>query len=93
MKAIYLNDVARGDKKSSVYVRFGKAAVYRLEPAMGEIEHVFLSTSTVMGTPETYAFASDEKGQVSDWCELPCSMKGDVTHEEVLLNMGYEVEQ
>lgn len=94
MKAIYLNDVARGGWQVSPnnVVNTGKAAVYRLEPPLGDIKYVFVSTATVLGRLETYAFASDEKGEVSNWCELEGSMKGDYSHEDVLAAMGYKLE-
>lgn len=90
MKAIYLNDVGRGGCTSGI-LEHGKAAVYRLEPPLGDIHYVYISTATIRGEPETYAFRSDDKGEVSDWCELGGSAKGDYTHADVLGFMGYSL--
>lgn len=90
MKAIHVKDIEReGDDFG--YVRPGKAAVYRLEPPLGDIEFVFVSTSTVLGAPETYAFHCDENGKVDDYGELEGSAKGVHSHADVLGFMGYEL--
>ena len=41
--------------------------------------------------PETYIFASDEKGNVLDWTELDGSFRGEFNHKMALENAGYEV--
>lgn len=78
------------------YVQGGAKAIYKLsEPLTGYDEktsdHVYVSTASVMGQPETYAFLCDEKGEVLSWTELPCSMKGVASHAEVLADAGYEL--
>ena len=40
---------------------------------------------------ETYLFAADASGEVTDWCELPGSMRGTLDHSEVFANVGYEI--
>ena len=55
-------------------------------------EHVFVSSVVLNGEPETYAFACDAEGTVLSWLELPGSMKGEVTHADVLRATGYEVQ-
>lgn len=78
-------------------VTFGDAALYRLsEPLTYDDEkppcgHVFVSTSCVLGTWETYAFAASESGDVLSWAELSGSEKETLDHERVLGNMGYEL--
>ena len=46
--------------------------------------HVVTSATNVMGEPETYVFPSDEKGNVTDWLELPGSYKGGLDHGEAI---------
>lgn len=76
-------------------VQFGRAALYKLsEPYRYDdekppCEFMFVSSSTVMGEPETYAFAAKEDGDCLSWSELPGSEKGDASHAQVLRNMGY----
>lgn len=78
----------------------GHAALYRLsEPLDSEwneeapkAEFVVVSAAVVMYCgPETYIFAADEAGEVTNWCELPGSMKGTLSHAEALEHAGYEV--
>lgn len=57
-------------------------------------EYVLVSRADVMFSgPETYMFPADETGKVTDWGELPGSMRGNVSHEQVLLNAGYEMRE
>lgn len=76
-------------------VTFGDAALYRLsEPYRYDdekppCEYMFVSTSCVLGTWETYAFAADEAGDCLSWAELPGSEKETLSHVTVLGNMGY----
>lgn len=91
----YVREVDRGDR-SNAFVSLGRAAIYKLSEPFAFREdrsctHVFVSSTTVMGTPETYAFPSDEDGKVLDWLELDGSQKGAVTHEVVLRDMGFPV--
>lgn len=82
----------------------GDGRVYRLDPPLkytrwngdgvDEIttDHVWVSAANVTYSgPETYIFASDADGEVSDWCELPGSFRGDLDHAKALSNVGYEV--
>lgn len=78
-------------RSNTKHVDFGAAAIYRLsEPYEGH-EYLYVSTSRIMGRSETYAFACTEDGDVSDWTELECSMRGDVTHAMVLADAGYTI--
>ena len=82
-------------RQRNIVVTPGPAALYRLSEPLTcmwldkPFEYVFVSTSTVMGTPETYAFAADEAGDCLSWSELDGSQKGEATHAQVLAEMGY----
>ena len=79
----------------------GHAALYQLNPpirktifcddAVAEYEHVVVSAVCVLGTPETYIFASNNEGEIVDWCELNGSYRGGLDHDEALANAGYEI--
>jgi hypothetical protein len=89
----YVREVEGRDRSDS-FVQLGRAAIYKLSEPLSFREdrsctHVFVSSTTVMGVPETYAFPADESGKVLDWGELDGSQKGDVSHEQVLSDMGY----
>jgi hypothetical protein len=54
-------------------------------------EFVIVSATYVAPTgPETYIFASDKKGNITDWGELDGSFRGDLDHAEALRLAGYE---
>ena len=72
------------------------AFVYLLDPPMetafGTTEYVRVSAASVMFSgPETYIFASDADGEVTDWAELDGSYRGGLDHEEALRVAGYKV--
>lgn len=46
--------------------------------------YVVVSANIVLGKPETYIFASDENGEITDWCEMPGSFKGGLDHQEAI---------
>lgn len=75
----------------------GDGRVYRLDPPMdlydgGTSEHVWVSAASVAYSgPETYIFASDAEGNVTDWCEQSGSYRGGLDHAEALRGAGYEV--
>lgn len=82
----------------------GEASVYRCEPPMRnwqecdedsqaeEYEYVVVSTTNVpMSGWETYIFGSDEEGTVLNWCELPGSQRGGVSHSKALRDAGYQL--
>ncbi len=52
--------------------------------------HVVVSASTRVPGGETYIFASDANGTITDWCELEGSYKGGLNHEDALRFAGYE---
>ena len=76
----------------------GDACVYRVEPPMsngddGTTDYVVVSAADVpYSGPETYIFASDERGRVTSWLELDGSTRGVVSHATVLKDAGYTVD-
>lgn len=65
---------------------------YRLSEPLEGNEYVIVSANNVMYSgPETYIFAADSGGQVTDWLELDGSFKGDLDHVQALENAGYGV--
>ena len=82
----------------------GEMRLYRCEPGGPLPEFVAVSAiawpgaaggethpSLVAAGPETYIFAADQAGNITDWMELEGSFKGAMDHEEALLGAGYEV--
>lgn len=65
--------------------------LYRLDPPLEGHEYVVVSAATVLGEPETYIFAADPDGTITDWVELDGSFKGALDHEAALRGAGYEV--
>jgi hypothetical protein len=61
------------------------------EETAGTTSFVVVSAVYVLGTPETYIFAADERGEIIDWCELSGSFRGALDHEAALRGAGYEV--
>lgn len=66
----------------------GRHALYRTN---GEHRHVIASAVCVLGEPETYIFEADERGEVTDWCELEGSRRGTLDIESVMAE-AYDVE-
>jgi len=70
--------------------------LYKFEPPIKDwddnlITYAVLSSISNFFTEETYIFASNEKGDVSNWAELEGSMRGNHTHEEILKNLDYKI--
>lgn len=42
---------------------------------------------------ETYMFASDDKGKIIDWSELPGSYRGGLVHKTCFENIGYKTNE
>jgi hypothetical protein len=70
----------------------GKAQLYRLSPPLGDIEYVVVSAVVAYSGPETYIFPADESGEVTGWCELHGSFRGELDHAAALEGAGYEVQ-
>ena len=88
------------------FVTSGAAALYKLDtpikigtsyrskrkvPKERTTRYVWVSTSSVMGEIETYAFAAYSSGKVFDWSELEGSQRGTSNHMKVLAGMGITV--
>ena len=83
----------------------GHAAVYELSEPLDGNKFVVVSAvdlgaeahilDSVFGNPrascETYIFAADENGNVSEWGELDGSFKGGKDHARALRGAGYEI--
>lgn len=69
----------------------GDARLYAMTPALGGHEFVIVSKIQNMFGRETFIFPADADGKVSDWDEMPGSMVGNHSHNEVLNGVGYEV--
>lgn len=77
--------------------RKGEKRLYRCEPPMvaeeGPAEFVVVSAigfAFDTGRPETYIFAADSEGDVTNFTDLPGSFQGDFDHHEALRRAGYE---
>lgn len=75
------------------YVEHSKRKLYRLDrPYTYErtketvtSEYVVVSaTDAPFSGPETYVFQCDEDGVIINWTELPGSIRGDYSHEEII---------
>jgi hypothetical protein len=75
----------------------GHAAHYRLSVPLGEyygdqrFTDVVVSTACVGGRDETYIFGADADGNVTNWGELPGSVKDCTDHAEALAGAGYTI--
>jgi hypothetical protein len=75
----------------------GDGRVYRVDPPMvtddgDTTEYVWVSAAVAPYTgPETYIFACDHDGNVTDWMELPGSFRGGLDHREALACAGYDI--
>lgn len=69
----------------------GDARLYQLsEPLEGSVHVVVSGIGNEWGA-ETYIFAADSKGSVTNWGELPGSFKGAIDHAAALRDAGYEI--
>lgn len=78
----------------------GDAGLYRLSEPMqagwaedaGMTEYVVVSAAIALFTgAETYIFASDAEGNITDWVELEGSFRGRLDHAEALQRAGYVI--
>ena len=71
----------------------GKATqrCYRCTPPLDGHEYVVVSATITLYGKETYIFAANSLGTITDWRELDGSFRGALDHEHALLNAGYEV--
>lgn len=79
MKVTFLKDIKAGagaDQK-----------LWRLESGA----HLITSVANHGPFCETYIFEADGTGKITNWLELPGSIRGVVDHEQALRNGGYEL--
>ena len=72
----------------------GDARLYRCDdggPLPGYV--VVSATVTPITGPETYIFAANGDGDITNWLELNGLFRGELDHEEALRLAGYEVVQ
>ena len=66
--------------------------LYRLNPPLENKRFVVVSAANVLFSgPETYIFAANQKGTITNWSEMTGSFRGALDHERALRNAGYEV--
>lgn len=67
--------------------------VYRLSPSLDGHEYVKVSAVVALDTrqPETFIFPCTPEGKITDFGELPGSMRGTLNHQETLTNAGYAI--
>ena len=64
--------------------------LWKAEPPLEGNEYIITSASNVMFTgAETYIFPADKDGNITDWCELPGSYRGELNHKRCFSNIGY----
>jgi hypothetical protein len=67
-----------------------RQVLWRLDPPLDGHEYIITSASDVMFTgPETYIFPADKDGNITDWCELRGSYRGELNHKRCFANIGY----
>ena len=66
-------------------------ALYELDPPLDGNLLVVVSKVHSRLIHETYVFPANSYGDITDWAELQCSMRGEYSHEEVLAFAGYTV--
>lgn len=80
----------------------GDARLYKVDPPIPQNEwdgedtttHEYVVVSGVIAPfsgAETYIFPGDAEGNVVDWGELDGSFRGDIDHEQALVNAGYSI--
>jgi len=69
----------------------GDARLYRMTPPHKGHRYVIASAAAAYGNHETYLFPADASGEVTDWTELPGSLKGQLDHAAALEAAGYQV--
>lgn len=84
--------MATATKVKSVSGWTGQAALYKLDPPYEGEDHVIVSATVAPFTGgETYIFSATPEGEVKDWGAMPGSLRGTLSHAEVLESAGYEV--
>ncbi len=66
--------------------------VMNLYETNGAPKHVVISACFApCSGPETYIFASDEEGDITDWCEMKGSLRGTLDHGEAIVAAGWKL--
>ncbi len=104
MKAYKVKHTDHTDRadNSAARLSLGPACVYRVDPPIVQSswddeeppavhEYVWVSQAAPLGNWETYIFAADEVGTVTDWSELDGSRKGYITPDDLMREIGYEI--
>ena len=67
-----------------------RQTLWKAEPPLDGNEYIITSASDVMFTgAETYIFPADKDGNITDWCELRGSYRGELNHKRCFSNIGY----
>ena len=74
--------------KNKSIVNKSEAKVYKVKPKIEGNRYV-VSSAIHEYIRETYLFASNKKGNITDWIELEGSQKNVVNCEKVLTDLGY----
>ncbi len=98
-----------GMKKVATFIKdmtpefLGEARLYRVDPPLKvdpwddesseTTEYVISSASSVLGAPETYIFAADSEGKVTNWGELNGSEKGFLDCDRAIRGAGYDLQE
>lgn len=85
MEATFVKDLDKGSGTQKLWKLSEPYAVRDWDDSEKvTVEHVVTSATTVLGTPETYVFPSDENGDIVEWGELPGSFKGALDHDQAI---------
>ena len=75
---------------SKIKVLGSSKILWKAEPPLDGNEYIITSASDVMFTgPETYIFPADKDGNITSWCELRGSYRGELNHKRCFSNIGY----
>lgn len=88
--ALFIKDLEPKDRSDQrLYLLDPPLAHY--DPDRKAAEYVVVSACLVEGAPETYIFAADESGEITNWCEMSGSCKGTLQHSVALARAGYSI--
>ena len=83
----------RSPRKGGIGISPGESVVADMSPPLAGCRFIYISESTVMGRPETFAFPCAEDGTVTDWLEMDISQTGALSWRKVLEDAGYAIEE
>ena len=70
--------------------------LYKLDPALNEIEYVVVSAIPCAfdtGEPETFIFSADETGDITSFSDLEGSFQGSIDIPKALKGLGYKIKK